>query len=96
MAGELTFTFETQTVDLDEGHFDVRTTCKVFDGSEMVAMGWCHDSTLENVFASQIQNQLDAGLSPARVAVKLVEMQRAVSRLDAIEKLCEETQGGVQ
>ena len=70
MAGELTFTFETQTVDLDEGHFDVMTTCKVFDGSEMVAMGSCHDSTRENVFASQIQNQLDASLSPALSLVR--------------------------
>jgi len=94
--GELRFTYETQTVDLDEGHFDIVTTCRVFEGVEMVAMGSCHDSTHEYVFASQIQNQLDAGLLPERVAVKLVEMQRAVSRVDAIEKLCEETKGGVQ
>jgi hypothetical protein len=96
MVGELRFTYETQTVDLDEGHFDITTTCRVFDGTEMVAMGSCHDSTHEYVFASQIQNQLDAGLPSQRVAMKLVEMQRAVSRVDAIEKLCEETKGGVQ
>lgn len=96
MVGELRFTYETQTVDLDEGHFDITTTCRVLDCTEMVAMGPCHDSTHEYVFASQIQNQLDAGLPSQRVAVKLVEMKRAVSRVDAIEKLCAETQGGVR
>ena len=96
MAEELRFTYETQTVDLDDGHFDVTTTCRVFDGGGMVAMGSCHDTTHEYVFASQIQNLLDAGIFPQRVALKLVEMQRAVSRVDAIEKICEETQGGVQ
>ena len=84
MVGELRFSYETQTVDLDGGHFDITTTCRVFDGTEMVAMGSCHDSTREYVFASQIQNQLDTGLPSQRVATKLVEMQRAVSRVDAI------------
>ena len=96
MAGELRFTYETQTVDLDDGHFDVMTTCRVFAGQEMVAMGSCHDTTHEYVFCSQIQNLLDAGVDTARVAFKLVEMQRAVSRVDALEKICEETQGGIQ
>ena len=59
-------------------------------------MGSCHDTTHEYVFASQIRNLLDAGIVPERVALKLVEMQRAVSRVDAIEKICEESQGGIQ
>jgi hypothetical protein len=94
--GHLSFTYETIAVDLNDGHFDVTTTCRVFAGEEIVAMGLCHDSTHEYVFASQIQNLLDAGVFPHRVAVKLVEMQRAVSRIDAIEKMCEETRGGTQ
>lgn len=96
MAGELRFTYETQTVDLDDGHFDVTTTCSVFDGAEIVALGSCHDTTHEYVFASQIQNLLEAGIIPGRVAQKLVEMQRAVSRVDAIEKISEKTPGGIQ
>jgi hypothetical protein len=95
MAGELRYSYRTQTVDLDDGHFEITTTCKVFAGAEIVARGSCHDSTREYVFVCQIENQLDAGLAPERVALKLVEMQRAVSRVDAIEKMCEETQGGI-
>jgi len=94
--GHLTFTYETMTVDRDEGHFDVTTTCCAFAGEDLVAMGSCHDSTREYVFASQIQNLLNAGVVAHRVAVKLVEMQRAVSRIDALEKMCEETKGGAQ
>ena len=94
--GHLTYAYETMTVDLDDGHFDVTTTCRVYAGKEMVAMGSCQDSTHEYVFASQIQNLVDAGVVAHRVAVKLVEMQRAVSRIDAIEKMSEETKGGMQ
>jgi hypothetical protein len=95
MAGELRYSYQTQTVDLKDGHFEITTTCKVFDGAYPVALGSCRDSTHEYVFVCQIENQLDAGLTPQRVALKLVEMQRAVSRVDAIEKMCEETQGGI-
>ena len=94
--GHLNFTYETMTVDLEDGHFEVLTTCRVFAGEEMVAIGSCHDSTHDYVFASQIQNLLDAGVIAHRVAAKLVAMQRAVSRIDAIEKMGEETTGGAQ